>query len=92
MKTLLLLLLPFVGMGQTNRKETYLSFSTLNELFLRYKKECYADSALHFPSGDDIFYISVDNQMTLSERMKPFWVHRKPTFEGFMEYVEKISQ
>lgn len=71
----------------------------LVEEYELYEKECYADSALkrvHEPPiaykmGERIIYEGclVDWDCIVESHYKNKWIHKQPTFEGFMSYLKR---
>lgn len=92
MKTLLLLLLPFVGMCQKPKSEIDLLSIRLSVLFAGYKEYCYADSSQTKDHSGCQTHVTDGNWSSCVDwNGKYVFIHRQPTFEGFMEYVEKIT-
>lgn len=59
----------------------------LPKLYSRYEKECYADSTntrVHQSNGQTCI---VDWECIISSHWKYIWLHRQPTFSGFIEYL-----
>ena len=60
-----------------------------------YKAECYADSTLerlHNASYDPLRYCLVDWTCLVSSHYRDEWTHRTPTFEGWMDWLERKLQ
>lgn len=70
--------------------------SCLIELYEKYEQECYNDSSQithHNQNGDDFcisFSGSIGYSYCISEGHfdEKIWVHKQPTFEGFIEYLK----
>ena len=63
----------------------------LVDLYSQYKDSCYADSTIKvFYPKDRIEYDRQGGIIGVYEKKAPYkkWIHRQPTFEGFMEFVE----
>lgn len=72
----------------------------LLSLWQSYKKECYADSTkecfnLYRGMGSDTLYShcsKYDFDLGANSNFigqKEIWIHREPTFDGFMQYLDK---
>ena len=72
---------------------------TLNELLIEqyqaYKLECYNDSTIRYinpiPKGHShVHYVNWYTEAQCNDNhIRTYWKHKKPTFDGFMNYLIK---
>ena len=71
----------------TNYNHEYLVIALLG-IYKAYEKECYNDSSLH---KEYISYVSYNDgkPVGVGEPIRTYYIHREPTFKGFIEFLRK---
>ena len=85
--------LPILSFMEDGTLIIYQNFTIINILSLydEYEKECYADSSQivrHFGYGV-CYMMPGDKCITPGHYDKKVWIHREPTFQGFIEFSRK---
>lgn len=86
---------PFIQWKPSPLYKKLVALSIL-ELYSQYKAECYRDSMpmmennMYYQRSTSLFADTIDHIIDLYPQKE--WIHRQPTFDGFMLWIEKNTK